>query len=119
MSKSALGMVSRRRAGEACLFLLLAVTSLRAAVIRGSVVENLTGNALARALVTAQVIGGSSEAAVSARTTDSGGFEFGPLPAGAYIVRASRRGFLPMEFGQRQWNSAGTPVVLEKDAAAF
>lgn len=105
--------------GKNCLLFLLAVTSLRAAVIRGSVVENMTGYSLSRTLVTVQLIGGPSDDAVSARTNDTGGFEFSRLPAGAYIVRASRRGFLPMEYGQRQWNSAGTPVVLGKDGDAF
>ncbi len=102
-----------------CLLLLLAVPALNAAVIRGSVVENMTGYSLSRALVTIQAIGGASDAAVSTHTSDSGGFEFSSLPAGAYVVKASRRGFLPMEYGQRQWNSAGTPVILGKDADAF
>lgn len=101
------------------LLFLLAAASLPAAVIRGSVIENMTGYALARALVTVQMIGGPSDAAISSRTTDAGGFEFASLPEGAYIVRASRRGFLPMEYGQRQWNSAGTPVIVRKDGEAF
>ena len=105
--------------GATCLLLLAATLPGRAAVIRGSVVENMTGYLLSRALVTVQLIGGASDEALSARTTESGGFEFGKLPAGAYIVRASRRGFLPMEYGQRQWNSAGTPVILGKDSDAF
>jgi hypothetical protein len=98
--------------------LVLAACSLQGAVIRGIVVENMTGYSLSRALVTVQMIGAASDAAVSIRTNDSGGFEFSDLPAGAYIVRASRRGFLPMEYGQRQWNSAGTPVIVDKAAAA-
>jgi hypothetical protein len=99
-------------------FLVLASVSLHAAVIRGLVVENMTGYSLSRSLVTVQLIGAPSDAAVSVRTSESGGFEFTSLAAGAYIVRASRRGFLPMEYGQRQWNSAGTPVIVDKDAAA-
>lgn len=105
--------------GATCLLLLAAATPVSAAVIRGSVVENMTGYSLSRALVTVQMIGGASDEALSTRTTESGGFEFSKLPAGAYIVRASRRGFLPMEYGQRQWNSAGTPVVLGKDSDSF
>ena len=34
------------------------------------------------------------------------------------MVRATRRGFLPAEYGQRQWNSAGTPIIVDKDAAS-
>ena len=93
-------------------------SSLEAAVIRGIVVENMSGYSLARSLVTLHMIGTASDAAVSLRTSESGAFEFTNLVAGAYIVRASRRGFLPMEYGQRQWNSAGTPVIVDKDAAA-
>src|SRR5579862_4467060 len=92
--------------------------SLHAGVIRGIVVENTTGYSLSRALVTVQMVGAPSDAAISIRTSESGLFEFGKLAPGAYIVKASRRGFLPMEFGQRQWNSAGTPVIVDKDAAA-
>ena len=104
-------------------FLVLVAVSLhagllQAAVIRGIVVENMTGYSLSRSLVTLHMIGAPSDAAVSVRTSESGGFEFINLIPGAYIVRASRRGFLPMEYGQRQWNSAGTPVIVDKDAAA-
>jgi hypothetical protein len=91
---------------------------LEAAVIRGIVVENMTGYSLSRSLVTLHMVGTPSDSAVSVRTSESGAFEFMNLAAGAYIVRASRRGFLPMEYGQRQWNSAGTPVIVDKDAAA-
>jgi hypothetical protein len=96
---------------------MLAAVSLHAAVIRGIVVENMTGYSLARSQVTLHMIGTPSETAVSARTNESGAFEFTGLAAGAYIVKASRRGFLPMEYGQRQWNSAGTAVIVDKDAA--
>ena len=91
---------------------------LQAAVIRGIVVENMSGYSLSRSLVTLHMIGTPSDSAVSVRTSESGAFEFTNLVSGAYIVRASRRGFLPMEYGQRQWNSAGTPVIVDKDAAA-
>ncbi len=101
-----------------CAALVLVAVSLQAAVIRGIVVENLTGYSLSRSLVNLHMIGAPSDSAVSVRTSESGGFEFTNLAAGAYIVRASRRGFLPMEYGQRQWNSAGTPVIVDKDAAA-
>jgi hypothetical protein len=31
------------------------------------------------------------------------------VPAGKYLLKASRRGFLSAEYGQKRWNSAGTP----------
>jgi hypothetical protein len=94
---------------------MLVATPLSAAVIRGVVVENSTGSSLARAVVTLQPIGGKP---LTTRTSDSGVFEFSGLDAGAYLVEATRRGFLPAEYGQRQWNAAGTPVVLDKDGTA-
>jgi Carboxypeptidase regulatory-like domain len=77
----------------------------------------MTGYSLSRAQVTLQAIGAPSDAAISTRTGETGTFEFANLAAGAYIVRSSRRGFLPAEYGQRQWNSAGTPIIVDKDAA--
>jgi hypothetical protein len=53
------------------------------------------------------------------RTDAHGAFEIGPLAAGAYLVLASRRAFAPTQYGQKQWKSAGTPVVLEENAATF
>ena len=49
------------------------------------------------------------------RTSDSGQFVFSNLPAGAYVIRAARRGFMPVEYGQKRWNSAGAPAVVEQD----
>ncbi|MDP9171858.1 MAG: carboxypeptidase-like regulatory domain-containing protein [Acidobacteriota bacterium] len=99
--------------------LLALAASLHAAVIRGTVAENSTGNALAGALVALQPIGTSAAAPAATRANDSGNFEFAQVPAGAYIVKASRRGFLSLEYGQRQWNSAGTPVNLTDDSVVF
>ncbi|HEV2446120.1 MAG TPA: carboxypeptidase-like regulatory domain-containing protein, partial [Candidatus Sulfopaludibacter sp.] len=41
-------------------------------------------------------------------------FEFPPMPAGAYVVSVSRKGFAPWQYGQEQWQGAGTPVVLQE-----
>ncbi len=99
-------------------FVLLAANA-HAAVIRGAVSEHNTGNALARTQITLQPVGSAAQAVLSMRTNESGNFEFASLAAGAYIVKASRRAFLPLEYGQRQWNSAGTPVVVAADGVAF
>ena len=103
------------------LFLLLALTAciLQAAVIRGTAVEHYTGKYLARVVVTAQPIGNTAGGPISTRTNVSGLFEFSALPAGAYVVKASRLGFMPVEYGQKRWNSAGLPVTLEEAGTAF
>lgn len=101
------------------LLLVLTAAGLHAGVIRGTVVENQTGKPLSRATVVLQPIDGTRGNPLSVRTTTYGGFEFASLADGAYVVKASRRGFLPTEYGQRQWNSAGLPVVLKDNASTF
>ncbi len=104
---------------RALLLAILAAAAARAAVIRGTVVENLTGKLLARAVVALIPMEGTPADVRTMRTTSLGGFEFDRLPAGAYIVKASRRGFIPAEYGQKRWNSAGQPVLIEESATAF
>src|SRR6266571_4351164 len=97
----------------------LASLALHGAVIRGTVVENQTGKALSRASVALQPIAGTPGNPLTAITNSYGGFEFGPLAAGAYVLKASRRGFISTEYGQKQWNSAGSPIVVTGDASPF
>ena len=93
----------------------LAAPAMHAAVIRGLVVENRTGYSLSRATVTLQPIPSAGQAPRAVRTGDSGEFAFGNVGAGAYLIKASRRGFMPMEYGQKRWNSAGVALVIESD----
>jgi hypothetical protein len=103
----------------ALLLVLLLATAVHAAVIRGVVVENLTGKPLARSTVTLQPVAGTPGATRSLRANNIGGFEFDSLAAGTYIMKASRKGFMALEYGQKRWNSSGTPLVLEESAALF
>jgi hypothetical protein len=91
---------------------------LCAAVIRGNVVENQTSKPLARAVVTLQPVQGTPGGAQTVRTDSYGGFAFSSLAAGAYMVRVSKVGFLPAEYGQKRWNAAGTPIGLTADDSA-
>jgi Carboxypeptidase regulatory-like domain len=86
-----------------------------AAIIRGMVVENQTGHPLARTLVVASPVAGTSGGAKSARTDLYGSFVFEDLPAGAFLVSAARKGFASVQYGQKQWKSAGLPVILEEN----
>lgn len=108
-----------RSKAAACLVAALGAGSLGAAVIRGVVVENLTSKPLARAVVVLQPIAGTPGATKSARASSHGGFLFEALPAGAYIIKASHKNYMPAEYGQKRWNSAGTPVVLEDRDTQF
>jgi hypothetical protein len=94
------------------LALVLLAFAAHAATIHGQVVETQSGKPLARALVVVQPVTGSKGATASLRTNPNGLFEFANLPAGSYIVSAAKTGFYPMEYGQKRWNTAGTPVVL-------
>jgi len=53
------------------------------------------------------------------RSNSNGNFEVSGLPAGAYLVSAARRGFPPVQYGQKNWRAAGVPVVLAEEQAAF
>jgi Carboxypeptidase regulatory-like domain len=92
--------------------LLVWCITLHAAAIRGVVVEDAGGRPLARSLVVVQPIAGTGAPLQSVRSNHDGQFEFTSLPAGAYLVLASRRGFAPAQYGQKQWKGSGMPVVL-------
>jgi hypothetical protein len=102
-----------------CLLFLLAGGALQAAIIKGSVVENQTGKALARTLVSIQPVPGSAGPTMAARTNTYGMFEFTGLPGGAYLIHAARRGFMMAQYGQKNWRAAGQPVVLDQDQSTF
>jgi len=93
--------------------------SLEGAIIRGVVLENQTGKPLSRTLVTAQPIGGPLGTPVRVNTNASGGFEFTGLRAGAYIVTASRKNFSTIQYGQKDFRSAGLPIILEEASSTF
>ena len=93
----------------------LLCAGVQAAVIRGTVVENQTGRALARASVVLEPVPGTPASKQNARTSRYGTFEFKALPAGAYLLSASRAGFATAQYGQKQWRSSGLPIVVAED----
>jgi protocatechuate 3,4-dioxygenase beta subunit len=98
----------------AFLFAVLAQAPLPLAVgnatIRGHVVRT-DGAALARADVRLGSI--DKPGPPRATTTDeNGNYEFTQLPAGRYIVFASKTGFVAREFGQTSTADSGRPIVL-------
>jgi len=97
---------------------LVCVMNVHAAVIRGSVVEHATGKFLARAVVTVQPVAPTPGTPVSGKTNVSGLFEFAVVP-GTYVVKVARAGFMPVEYGQRRWNSAGLPFAVDESMPAF
>ena len=54
------------------------------------------------------------------RTGLDGQFLIAGLPAGSYLITVARRGFAPVQYGQRSWGSAGLPLRLDaKDEASI
>jgi hypothetical protein len=104
---------------RALLLAILATLPAAAAVIRGNVVENFTGKLLTRAVVVLEAMPGTPGGTRTVRTGRLGAFEFDNLAAGYYVLKASRRGFMPIEHGQKRWNSAGQPLAIEESATSY
>ncbi|MFP5380377.1 MAG: carboxypeptidase regulatory-like domain-containing protein, partial [Vicinamibacteria bacterium] len=92
------------------------------AVLRGYVVAADTGEPVRRAIVRAM----AANAGGSMTSTDAEGrFEFRDLPAGRYMLSASKGGYVGVQYGQRRPNQSGTPLdlrdgeVIEKIAIAL
>jgi hypothetical protein len=101
------------------LLLLLLPIALEAAIIRGTVVEHATGKPLARTQITLAPLPGTPGPPQAQRTNTYGAFEFSALPGGAYLLTASRRGFPPVQYGQKNWRAAGMPIVIAEDQTSF
>jgi hypothetical protein len=101
-----------------CFVLALATAALQAADVKGTVVENQTGHPVARAVVSLESVPGGSGLKRTARTNLNGFFEFPTLPAGVYLLTAARTGFATVQYGQKQWKSAGMPVTVAENVSA-
>ncbi len=97
------------------LILAMAAGVLHAAEIKGTVVENQTGHPVARATVVSEPVAGSAGKTASGRTNANGFFQFISLPAGTYLVSATRVGLATVHYGQKRWKSAGLPIILAED----
>jgi hypothetical protein len=99
--------------------LALAAAALPAAVIRGTVVENQTSKPLSRVTISLEPVSGTPAKSGMTRTDRYGAFAFDSLPAGAYLIKASRRGFRPTSYGQKNWNAAARPLAVAAESSAF
>jgi len=88
------------------------------AEIEGVVLENASGRPVARAQVTLERVEGVGESR-SVLSDSRGRFAFRSLPAGAYLLSARRSGYATARYGQRKWDGAGAPLVLEQAAQFF
>ena len=92
--------------------------AMHAAIIRGAVLDRATGRPLARALVNLRPVEGVGGKPQSVRANRFGQFTFS-VAGGMYLLRASRIGFAPFQYGQKQWKSAGKPMSVENDGSLF
>ena len=90
----------------------------QAAVIGGVVLDRATGRPLARSLVTLRPVEGVGGNPQTVRAGHNGQFAF-TVSAGIYLLRATRNGFAPFQYGQRDWNSAGKPMSVEQDGSLY
>lgn len=107
---------------RACLLLalpLLLSSAVQAAVVKGVVLDDLTGRPLARTHISLTLIGRESTVVQTAISSTTGQFEFGKLPAGWCIVSAARFGYATINHGQKLWNSPGLPVYADEDKSPF
>lgn len=99
--------------------LILAASLLHGATIRGNVVEHQTGKPLSRVLMKLLPLPGVPATVTTTRTNAYGAFEFANVPAGPWLLSASRKDYVTVQYGQKQWSSAGLPIVLDDAAAVF
>ena len=103
-------------AGRLSSLLLFASAAAHGGVLSGTVVESLGGKPLARAIVAIEPVGRHVPGVPTRVLTDAGGrFVFDRLPGGAYLLGVEKRGYLKTKYGQKRWNSPGTPIVVEND----
>jgi protocatechuate 3,4-dioxygenase beta subunit len=82
------------------------------AIIRGRIVAADTGTPIRRAQVRANAA--EIRASRLASTDAEGRFELKDLPAGRWMLTASKAGFMTLRFGQRRAFEAGSPIDLSE-----
>jgi hypothetical protein len=101
---------------------LLAATApaWAAGMIRGIVLENLSGRPLSRSTVRLEMLKGSTIAAAASAYTDrSGQFFFSSLADGAYLLTAERPSYAPGRYGARKKLGSGAVIVMAGDFNLF
>jgi len=98
------------------LLALICCSGAHAAVIRGVVLDHLTGRPLARSVVSLRPVEGAGSGPQSSRSGRHGQFAF-TVSAGLYLVRATHEGFAPLQYGQKDWKPAAQPVSVDQDGS--
>jgi hypothetical protein len=98
------------------LLILLLASCAWSAAVEGSVFDEETKNALARATVMLIPLPGNTAAPPPPMlANDRGSYSFQNVPPGWYIIRATRVGYAVAEYGQSRPGRPGTPVEIAND----
>ena len=90
--------------------------SLQAAVIQGVVLDEETGNPLARTQVTLTPLPGTQAGTISIRAGERGSFTILSVRPGWYVLKTSRRGYADTEAGQLRPGRPGMAFEITADA---
>jgi hypothetical protein len=96
--------------------LFLTFSAMQAAVIQGVVLDEESGNPLARTVVNLIPLPGAQAGTVSLRSGERGAFAIGDVRPGWYVLRCSRKGFVPAEVGQLRPGRPGMPFEIGADS---
>lgn len=104
------------------LLILAMAASAAAGTIQGIVLEQASGRPLARAFVRLDPIpksGATEGMSFFARAGRSGHFVFPRVPAGMYVLTATRPGYFPASYGQRLPIGRGRPISVTAESDLF
>jgi len=101
---------------------LAACCSVRAGVVQGVALEQVSGRPLARTIIRLEPApqpGNSRLEPLSTRAGRSGTFVFNGVLPGKYLLTALREGFFPAAYGARVATGHGTPFDVTADSTLF
>lgn len=90
----------------------LLTAPMRTSIVRGRVTTLDGRQPLSRVYIEVQSVG-EPRSGASATTNGDGEYEVKDLPAGRYLITASKAGFLSLRYGQRRPREPGRVVVLQ------
>ena len=99
-----------------------ASTKEKLGVIKGTILANNSGTSLRKVILSLRTAQSRNrEQPITTRTNDSGEYEFKGLKPGKYVLRATRNGYIPQNYGQKSDNfltrriMSGTPLTVRAD----
>jgi hypothetical protein len=98
--------------------LFFVITSVQAAVVQGVVLDDETGNPLARTQVTLTPLPGTQAGTIAIRAGDRGGFTILSVRPGWYVLKTTRRGYAETEAGQLRPGRPGMPFEITEEAVS-